>query len=58
MDDRNRDGMEGERIADVLVPVAVDTAYSYRVAPGLALSPGDVVQVPLGTGKRSAWSGR
>lgn len=40
---------EGERVADVLVPVAVDTAYSYRVPAGLALAPGDVVQVPLGT---------
>ncbi|WP_188607982.1 primosomal protein N' [Chelatococcus reniformis] len=35
-------------IADVLVPLALDTAYSYRVPPGLALAPGDVVQVPLG----------
>ena len=33
---------------DVLVPVAVDTAYSYRVPAGLALAPGDFVEVPLG----------
>jgi primosomal protein N' (replication factor Y) len=36
-------------IVDVLVPVAVDTAYSYRCPPALTLSPGDVVAVPLGT---------
>jgi primosomal protein N' (replication factor Y) len=35
-------------IADVLMPVAVDTAYSYRVPPGLVVSPGDVVLAPLG----------
>lgn len=36
-------------VADVLLPVAVDTAYSYRVPAGLALQEGDVVRVPLGT---------
>lgn len=36
-------------VVDVLVPLAVDTAYSYRVPTTLALAPGDVVQVPLGT---------
>jgi primosomal protein N' (replication factor Y) len=36
-------------VADVVVPVAVDTAYSYRVPDGLALAPGDLVTVPLGT---------
>ncbi len=35
-------------IADVLMPVAVDTAYSYRSPPGLALRPGDLVIAPLG----------
>jgi primosomal protein N' (replication factor Y) len=35
-------------IADVLMPVAVDTAYSYRVPDGLAVSEGDVVVAPLG----------
>ena len=37
-----------KRIVDVLVPVALDHAYSYRVPDGLDLSPGDVVVVPLG----------
>ncbi len=36
-------------VADVLVPVAVDTAYSYRIPAGLALEPGSFVGVPLGT---------
>src|SRR5271157_6009999 len=36
-------------VADVLVPVAVDTAYSYRAPSGLALEPGACVSVPLGT---------
>ncbi|MBV8849035.1 MAG: primosomal protein N' [Methylobacteriaceae bacterium] len=36
-------------IADVLVPVAVDTAYSYCMPAGLPIAPGDFVTVPLGT---------
>jgi len=36
------------RIVDVLVPVALDQTYSYRVPAGLELAPGDVVSVPLG----------
>lgn len=36
------------RNVDVLVPVALDQTYSYRVPAGLELSPGDVVTVPLG----------
>jgi primosomal protein N' (replication factor Y) len=36
------------RVVDVLVPVALDQAYSYRVPPGLELAPGDVVTVLLG----------
>src|SRR5271166_4828081 len=36
-------------VVDVLVPVAVDTAYSYRAPSGLALEPGACVSVPLGT---------
>ncbi|MDF2811844.1 MAG: primosomal protein [Microvirga sp.] len=36
-------------IADVLIPLALDTAYSYAVPIGLSLKEGDVVQVPLGT---------
>src|ERR1700691_5134771 len=38
-----------ERVADVLVPVAIDQAYSYRVPADLDLAPGDLVEVPLGT---------
>jgi len=37
------------KIADVLIPLALDTAYSYAVPDGLALEEGDVVQVPLAT---------
>jgi primosomal protein N' (replication factor Y) len=36
------------RVVDVLVPVALDQVYSYRVPAGLELAPGDVVTVPLG----------
>jgi primosomal protein N' (replication factor Y) len=36
-------------IVDVLVPVALDQSYSYRVPAGLDLKPGDLVSVPLGT---------
>ncbi|MFN3658399.1 MAG: primosomal protein N' [Pseudolabrys sp.] len=36
------------RVVDVLVPVALDQAYSYRVPAGMELAPGDVVCVPLG----------
>src|SRR3954465_8752089 len=36
------------RIVDVLVPVALNQAYSYRVPRGMDLKPGDVVCVPLG----------
>src|SRR5438876_1792032 len=35
-------------IVDVLVPVALDKPYSYRVPAGLELAPGDLVRVPLG----------
>ena len=35
-------------IVDVLVPVALDQAYSYRVPAGMELTPGDIVSVPLG----------
>jgi primosomal protein N' (replication factor Y) len=37
-----------KRIVDVLVPVALDQTYSYRVPAELDLAPGDVVVVPLG----------
>ena len=36
-------------VVDVLVPVALDHSYSYRVPLGLDLKPGDLVRVPLGT---------
>jgi len=36
------------RVVDVLVPVALDHAYSYRVPHGMELKPGDLVEVPLG----------
>ena len=36
-------------IADVLIPLALDTAYSYTVPKGLSIKAGDVVHVPLGT---------
>src|SRR3981189_2695421 len=36
------------RVVDVLVPVALNQAYSYRVPRGVELKPGDVVCVPLG----------
>src|SRR5450631_4454373 len=36
------------RVVDVLVPVALNQAYSYRVPRGMELRPGDVVCVPLG----------
>ncbi len=36
------------RVVDVLVPVALDQTYSYRVPAGLDLAPGDIVTVPLG----------
>src|SRR5579884_2136654 len=37
-----------KRVVDVLVPVALDRAYSYRVPEALDLAPGDIVSVPLG----------
>ncbi|HEX3711082.1 MAG TPA: primosomal protein N' [Pseudolabrys sp.] len=36
------------RFVDVLVPVALDQTYSYRVPAGLSLAPGDLVTVQLG----------
>ena len=37
-----------KRVVDVLVPVALDQAYSYRVPDDMVLAPGDIVSVPLG----------
>ena len=39
------------RVVDVLVPVALNQAYSYRVPDDMTLNPGDVVSVP-------AWAAR
>src|SRR6188472_2682153 len=36
------------RVVDVLVPVALDQTYSYRVPAGLELAPGNLVSVSLG----------
>ncbi|WFU33296.1 primosomal protein N' [Bradyrhizobium brasilense] len=36
------------RVVDVLVPVALNQTYSYRVPRGMELVPGDVIGVPLG----------
>src|SRR6266849_87627 len=38
-----------KRIVDVLIPVALDHAYSYRAPDDLELASGDLVRVPLGT---------
>ena len=38
------------KTVDVLVPVALDRAYTYRVPAGLSLEPGDVVAL-LGKGQ-------
>ncbi|WP_454684108.1 primosomal protein N' [Ancylobacter moscoviensis] len=37
------------RVVDVLLPVAVGSAYSYRVPEGMEVAVGDIVVVPLGT---------
>ncbi len=42
------------RVVDVLVPVALDQAYSYRVPEGTDLAPGDIVRVPLGASEATA----
>jgi primosomal protein N' (replication factor Y) len=38
----------GNRIVEVLLPLALETAYSYSVPQDMELSEGDYVQVPLG----------
>lgn len=35
-------------VAEILIPLAIDTPYSYVVPHGLAVEVGDVVQIPLG----------
>src|SRR5947209_17349269 len=46
--DEARDEGGLPQVVDVLVPVALDNAYSYRVPPGLEVAAGDFVTVPLG----------
>ena len=36
------------RVVDILVPVALDQTYSYRVPAGLELAPGNLVSISLG----------
>jgi primosomal protein N' (replication factor Y) len=49
MDNSSRSGPSSTpRVVDVLLPVALDQNYSYRVPRGVELAPGDVVSVPLG----------
>lgn len=36
-------------IADIVLPLALDAPYSYRVPEGMALRPGQTVHVPLGS---------
>ena len=38
----------GALVVDVLAPVALDQAFTYRVPPDLTLEPGDAVDIPLG----------
>src|ERR1700722_8345765 len=47
-------------VVDVLAPVAVDTAYSYRLPSGLKLEPGAFVRMPLGARVATGvvWSAR
>jgi primosomal protein N' (replication factor Y) (superfamily II helicase) len=39
---------DGAAIAEILLPVAIDRPYSYLVARGTIVAPGDFVEVPLG----------
>jgi primosomal protein N' (replication factor Y) (superfamily II helicase) len=47
-------GVMAKRVVDVLLPVALDRAYSYRVPEALELAPGDIVSVPLGAREATA----
>jgi primosomal protein N' (replication factor Y) (superfamily II helicase) len=44
----DQDGGPSSLVVDVLAPVAVDTAYSYRAPADWKLEPGTCVSVPLG----------
>ena len=45
---RTSSSASATRVVDVLVPVALNQTYSYRVPRGVELEAGDVVAVPLG----------
>ena len=45
---QNASSVASTHIVDVLVPVALNQTYSYRVPRGMELKAGDVVAVPLG----------
>ncbi len=40
---------DSTRLADVLLPLALEGPYSYRIPENLTLAPGDYVSVPLGS---------
>ncbi len=46
--DASESGNPGQTSVDVLVPVALERAYTYAVPAHLNCQPGDVVRVPLG----------
>ena len=51
---------QSDVVVDVLAPVAVDTAYSYRAPSEWKLEPGAFVRVPLGTRQATGvvWAAR
>ncbi len=53
-------GQASSDVVDVLAPVAVDTAYSYRAPSHLKLQPGAFVRMPLGARVATGvvWSAR
>ena len=53
-------GQASSDVVDVLAPVAVDTAYSYRAPSYLKLEPGAFVRMPLGARVATGvvWSAR
>ena len=53
-------GQASSEVVDVLAPVAVDTAYSYRAPSHLKLEPGAFVRMPLGARVATGvvWSAR
>lgn len=40
---------QSSTLADVLLPLGLETAYSYGIPHGMTLQPGDYVEVPLGS---------